>query len=232
MNKKLKIYSGLFLATLLVLIVTNVFHFNKSITTYSSNDEKLEFVDDIAEFSTYDTLVTGEVVAKFNKTFSMEVFVKPKKGTNVLCSTAADQIYKVDMQKVKLVTPAETNTFGKFPFVFGIISSVLGMIITIWILVMVFILIHSIRKGNVFVAQVSKYLEITGILLSVKYVYNWINSYIIQHYLINHVRMAGYDIVYKYESASIYIIIGLALLIISQIILMGKDLKEDVDLTV
>lgn len=159
MNKKLKIYSGLFLATLLVLIVTNVFHFNKSITTYSSNDEKL-------------------------------------------------------------------------PFVFGIISSVLGMIITIWILVMVFILIHSIRKGNVFVAQVSKYLEITGILLSVKYVYNWIISYIIQHYLINHVRMAGYDIVYKYESASIYIIIGLALLIISQIILMGKDLKEDVDLTV
>ncbi|MBR5958355.1 MAG: DUF2975 domain-containing protein, partial [Salinivirgaceae bacterium] len=195
MNKKLKIYSGLFLGALLVTIVTNVFHFNRSFTTHTSSDEKLEFVDGDTLFASCDTLTTGGVVKRFNRTFSMEVFVKPKAGAKSLCSTAAGQIYKVDLQKVKLIVPTDKDTFFKYPIVFIFVSSALSAIITIWILVIALKLIRSIRKGEVFVTQVSKYIETTGILLLVRYVYGWFVYYVVQHYIINNVRMAGYDIV-------------------------------------
>ena len=46
------------------------------------------------------------------------------------------------------------------------------------------------------------------------------------------IKLAEYDVVFQNNTNSMLIITGLALMIISQIILMGKDLKEEQDLTI
>ena len=81
-------------------------------------------------------------------------------------------------------------------------------------------------------SKVAQYLETTGILLTTLYLYTFAVSYISTQYFISHVHIADYYIVFKNECDSMYIITGLALMIISQIILMGKELKEEQDLTV
>ena len=135
------------------------------------------------------------------------------------------------MQKVKLETPASETSFN-FHVILAIASAIVIMIVTIWILCMVYKLIRSIRKGDIFVAQVSKYLETTGILLTALYLFQWFSSYVFTQYCINNIQLTDYYIVYKNECNSMYILTGLALMIVSQIILMGKDLKEEQELTI
>jgi hypothetical protein len=111
-------------------------------------------------------------------------------------------------------------------------GAVVSLIVFFCILYMVIKLIVKIRKGEIFVTKVSKYLEITGILLTFLYLYEWAVSYILTRYFISHIHLADLSIVFKNECNSMYIFTGLALMIVSQIILMGKDLKEEQELTI
>ena len=241
MNKKLKIYSTLFVVVLVYLVVTSVVHFD-SYGWGQGGHDKLEFVDEAPGFVTRDTLEGGAVRTTSLPTVAYEVYVKPKKALHqkVLLSTAKSiqrssageiQTYKVEMQKVKLETPASEKMFN-FHVILVVASAIVIMIVTIWILCMVYKLIRRIRRGDVFVTQVSKYLETTGILLTVLYLFQWFSSYVFTQYCINHIQLTDYYIVYRNEANSMYILTGLALMIISQIILMGKDLKEEQDLTI
>ena len=233
MSNKLKLYSSLFVVTLVFLMMTNFVHY-QSIEWSSGGDEKLEFAEEPAEYVIRDTLADGGVVTTRPATASYEVNVVPKEKTpeKVLVSTSLKQTYKLNIQKVKIEEPLSKSPFRMFLMIYGVISIIITTIVTIWILWMVFKLIRSIRKGDIFVTQVSKYLETTGILLTVLYLYEWISSYILTKYLINNISLADYAIVYKNECNSMYILTGLALMIISQIILLGKDLKEDQELTI
>jgi hypothetical protein len=74
--------------------------------------------------------------------------------------------------------------------------------------------------------------ETTGILLAALYLYDLTISYILYLFYAKNIYLADYYIVFKNESNIMYIITGLALMIISQIILMGKELKEEQELTV
>lgn len=234
MNKKLKIYSALFVAVIIVMLVTSVFKYNK----YSSKvfgEENLEVTNLPAELSPIvDT--NGTVI--FRSTFSYDVNVVPKKlpDNKELISTVGwpdhYQTYVVKMQKVKLEMPFEKNRLYNFPMVFGIITGLLTLAVFVWMLYIVFQTIRSIRNGEIFVTDVSQNLEKIGFMLSAIYLIKLITSYTITKYLINHIMMAGYYIVFKNECNIMFLLTGIALLIISQIILMGKDLKEDVDLTV
>ena len=241
MNKKLKIYSTLFVVVLVYLVVTSVFHID-SYGWGQGGHDKLEFVDEAPGFMTRDTLEGGAVRTITKPTVSYEVYVKPKdlSKQRVLLSTAKSihqssagetQTYKVEMQKVKLVTPTSETSFN-FHILFAIVSALVVTIVIVWILCMVYKLIRRIRKGDIFVAQVSKYLETTGFLLTALYLFQWFSSYVFTQYCINNIQLSDYYIVYKNEANSMYILTGLALMIISQIILMGKDLKEEQDLTI
>ena len=81
-------------------------------------------------------------------------------------------------------------------------------------------------------AKVARNLEITGILLSVLYLYQLATSYLVTQYFIANIHLADHSIVFKNECNSMYLLTGLGLMIISQIILMGKDLKDEQELTI
>ena len=178
MNKKLKIYSTLFVAVLIILVVTNVFYFHESMW-YATPNDKMEFVDCPPEFMSRETLPDGSVITTNHETYDYEVYVAPKDKfkQKSLMSTAkmsdSDgtelQTYMVEMQKVKLSVPASQKRFFNVLFVVSVITSVVALIVIVWILSLVIKLIRNIRRGNIFVTQVSKYLEITGVLLSALY---------------------------------------------------------------
>ena len=232
MNKKLKIYSTLFVVAIIVLALTSTFHYN-SVSWSADAEEKMELVESAPEFMSCDTLADGKVVTTQHPYIAYEVNVKPKNKPNqkMLLSKSYGQTYRVNMTKVNLEIPA-SNVHSPLPMILILSSALVAIIVAIWIVFLVVKLIRSIRKGEIFVTKVSKYMETAGILLSVLYLYTLIVSYITTQYFIHNLHIADYYIVFKNECNGMYILTGLALMIISQIILMGKDSKDEQELTI
>jgi hypothetical protein len=232
MNKKLKIYSTLFVVAIIILAVTSTVHYS-NYTWDSNSDEKLELVESPSEFMSTDTLANGQVVTRRHPYIGYEVNVEPRNYPNqkILLSKSNGQTYRVNMKKVNLEVPA-SDAYSYIPMILILSSALIAIIVAIWIVVLVFKLILNIRKGDIFVTKVSKYLETAGILLSVLYLYTLVSSYITTQYFIQNMHIADYYIVFKNECNGMYILTGLALMMISQIILMGKDLKEEQELTI
>ena len=236
MNKKLKIYTTLFLAVLIVLLVfpDNLHHYS---STYIPGSEgKLEYGNIPEQFYERDTIIEADggisTSSKMSSTRIYTVNVLPKKpyANTAIISTVGDQAYKVTMKQVTLALP--TAKAKKTPTVIFITSIIISLAMLIGVLCLVIKLIRSIRRGEIFVSNVSKYLETTGILLSVIYIIQFISSYAEALFFIRNIKLAEYDVVFQNNTNSMLIITGLALMIISQIILMGKDLKEEQDLTI
>lgn len=232
MNKKLKIYSTLFIVTFIILAVTNTFHYD-NYTWTGTGDEKLEFADCPPEFMSRDTLPDGVVITNRHLTMSYEVNVMPKNTPNrkLLLSKTKNQTFLVDMKKVSLGVPM-TSVQSHIPSILILSTAAVAIIVAIWILVLVFKLIFKIRKGEIFVTKVSKYLETAGILLTFLYLFTLTTSYLTTQYFIDNIQMADYYIVFKNECDGMYILTGLGLMMISQIILMGRDMKEEQELTI
>lgn len=237
MNKNPKLFNSstyMIVCTAIVFVVffqvlTSV-HYNRSV---SSSDEKLEFVDNPEGFVTRDTLPNGSIVTS-SKAVSFEVYVTPKykQDRKEFISTSFDQTYRVDLQKVKLTMPASNFSWSNFPIIFAIASTIVTLIVSIWIIFMVAKLIISIHKGDIFVTKVAKYLKITGILIAAIYIYQTIASWILYNFCMKNIHMADYNIEFYNDTNLMYIVMGPALIVISQIILMGKDLKDEQELTI
>ena len=234
MNKKLKIYTTLFLVVLIVLLVFPVNLHHYSSTYIPGSEGKLEYGNIPEQFYERDTIIEADGISTSRKmsTRIYTVNVLPKKpyANTAIISTVGDQAYKVTMKQITLTLP--TAKAKKTPTVIFITSIIISLAMLIWVLCLVIKLIRSIRRGEIFVSNVSKYLETTGILLSVIYIIQFISSYAEALFFMRNIKLAEYDIVFQNNTNSMLIITGLALMIISQIILMGKDLKEEQDLTI
>ena len=233
MNKKLKIYSILFVVVIICLAATSVFHYSTYSSSSTDAEERLELVECPPEFMSSDTLANGTVQTMRHPYVSYTVNVEPRNlpGQKVLLSKSSGQTYRVNLNKVNLEVPV-SQVQSYLPMIFIFSSMLVVIIVVIWIGVMVFKLIQSIRRGEIFVSKVAKYLETTGILLSVLYLYDLAVAYLSTQYYISHMHIADYYIVFKNECNGMYILTGLALMIVSQIILMGKELKEEQELTI
>ena len=86
-------------------------------------------------------------------------------------------------------------------------------------------------RREVFVARIAKKLELAGILLVAYWVWQYIRSYIVTQILVQYINMAYYDVKW-FTPNFICLIMGLAMMIVSQIILMGKELQEEQELTI
>ena len=172
MNRKLKIYNTVFVLVLFFVVKNAVFyHWAGGFTPQPDN--KMEFAELPADFETRDSLPDGGVVYTGQPMISYELNVKSwsRSDHKTLLSTAAGQTYQVNMEKIKVSLPA-SKVDTNFPMAIIIVSVVVSVIVFVWILWMVIVLLIKIRKGEVFVTKVSKYLEITGFLLSFLYVIN------------------------------------------------------------
>ena len=245
MNKKLKIYSTLLAIVLVGTVISNTFHRENyssimregEVLTLDSLTEEFGKVDksttvqvDTVDGKRYTTVTTTSYNVKFKPTFEVTVPVRPNRAATdkFLYSKVDGQSCMVEMQKVKLKIPMEK---GSDTFTIVLALMILLLLPFLWLLVIVLKVIRSVYKGEIFVTQITKRLETAGWLLAGFWFLANIVGYIQIQILRETVRMAYYDI--YWESASIYyIVFGLVLMIISQIILKGKDLKDEQELTI
>lgn len=246
MNKKLKIYSMLLAVVLVGNVISNTFYFR----SYSSphRDGEVLTLDSLTEvFADIDkkTIVHVDTVdgkrdtigtssswtVNFKPTFDVTVPVRPRMAAidKFLYSSVDGKPCMVEMQQVKLKVPMEEGATTITVVIALMICLLLPPVI--WLLIVILKVIRSVYKGEIFVTQIAKRLETAGKLLVAFWFLANVVSYVQIQLLRDSVLMAYYDI--RWQSASIYyIVFGLVLMIISQIILLGKDLKEEQDLTI
>ena len=231
MKKKLKIYSALLALVLIVTIVNNVYEENYC-DSRGQKDEELTFGPLPDEFVTVEE-IEGGVRSNYKPLMTVEAKVFPRNYTNdkFLVSKVGDQACRVDMRVVRLGIPKE-KMFNTTPYMvsFGMLIPI-GLLF-VWLFVIVFQVIRSVSKGEVFVSSIAKKLERAGILLVVIQLVCYAYSFIMTQILKQTVHLAYYEIKGATYPTSMFIIIGLVLMIVSQIVLMGKDLKEEQELTI
>lgn len=239
MNKKIKIYTSLLIVSLIALMLTSTFHFTKY-TSYRMDGEEctLTLEDLPKEFGTVDS-IDGGWHATFYPTYDLDCYVRAQRfpQDKVLLSrykkyptqTEAD-VYKIEMQKVRASIPME-KADSTLTFILGFIW-VGAFLLYAWLLVIIFKLVLSIRRGEVFVSKVSKSIEKIGIILAVIYLFDLLCGYLLYSYFVSNLHIAQYDIIFASSANEMFLIMGLVLMILSQIILMGKEIKEEQDLTI
>lgn len=243
MNKKLKICSTLLVIIVIAVILPQIIHIEYGV--YSDrDDEKLELASPPAWYEELDTVDYGAYTTKL-PTINYQVWVRPNNkrvcqalDQKMLLSTVGDQTYTIEMQRVMLSAPAPNGVWSdnfnhnRIPFIANLASNIVMAIVVVWIFILIVRIVRDIRRGEVFVTRVARSLETTGWLLVFLYLFLLGISYGIMRYLASHITLADYHIVFQNETNSMYLITGIALIIISQIILMGKDLKEEQELTI
>lgn len=254
--KKLKIYSTLLIVSLVGYFLLNTFslHFYDEQTTSSIqfNDsltaEQLEVgpmsepfcVEDSVSFYGKDSILYRLAHRHYVPTCSFSVCVQ-KKGNladPVLISHVRDSKNKdmlstnvIEMESVKILLPGsmwENYQVGMLVIVGGLLT--LGLFV--WVMILVYHILRSVRSGEVFVSQVARYMHQLGWMFVGYYFFMSISSYCIYLYLKSTFQVAHYYIVYHNEANILLLILGFSLLIISQIILLGKDLKDEQELTI
>ena len=230
MKKKLRLYCGVLAVVLVAAIVCDLVHVNYSSSTDKEREE-LYFGKEPDEFSTTEE-IEGGVRRKSKPTMSIDVNVQahhyPK--DYALLSEVDGQVCRVDMKQVQLVIPADRVTQSK-PFIITYCSIIPNVLLLGWLVIIVFQVLRSVARREVFVARIAKKLELAGILLVAFWVWQYIRSYIVTQILVQYVNMAYYDIKW-FTPNFICLIMGLAMMIVSQIILMGKELQEEQELTI
>ena len=239
MNKKIKIYSSLLIVALITLMLTSTFHFNKT-TSYRMDDEEcvLSLEDLPKEFGVVDS-IEGGWSATFYPTYDLDCYIHAQRfpQDKVLLSRykkyptqAEADVYKIEMQKVKVSIPME-KADSTVTYIVGFIWTV-AFLLYAWLLVIIIKQVLSIRRGEVFVSNVSKSIEKIGILLAVIYLFDLLCGYMLYQYFISNLHIAQYDIIFASSANEMFLIMGLVLMILSQIILMGKEMKEEQELTI
>lgn len=246
MNKKLKIYSVLLAIVLVGTVISNTYHHRDSYTTTTRGGEVLTLDSLTKEFGKVDkkTSVKVDTVdgkrdtvstttsynAQFKPTWEVSVPVRPiRAGSDKFLYSKVDgQSCMVEMQQVKLKIPMEKGS-DTFNIIFAL--NILLLLPFLWLLVIVLKVIRSVYKGEIFVTQITKRLETAGWLLVAIWLVVNVTSYIQIQMLREQVLMAYYDI-YWHPASGYIIVFGLVLMIISQIILKGKDLKDEQELTI
>lgn len=239
MNKKLKLYCTIFIVALIVPFFTSVIKYNPS--SFSDPHEELEYTEEPQDYVIYEKVNDeGKVVEKSHKpelTFTVNVEPSMSPDSKVLMSKSFDQRYKVEMQTVSLKLPLD-KVKANNPTLYYVWASIMATsiivlgLLTLWMLWLVIKVVRNIRRGEIFVAQFAALLEKLGKLLVALYAMDFIINYVFAQYCINNIHIAGYRIVFRDMSNGMYFFTGLALMIIAQIILMGKELKEEQELTI
>lgn len=245
MNKKLKIYSVLLAVVLVGMVISLTFHYDRysscnlkdDVLTLDSLTEEFAEIDEniVTRVDTIvggtDTLTSTSWNVFFKPTFELTVPVRPSRAAKdkYLYSRLKGQNCMVEMQQVKLKVPFE-KVSPDF-ILANVLFACSTLPLFIWLLVIILKVIRSVYKGEIFVTQIAKRVETAGKLLVAIWVVENVVTYFQIKMLQGDLEMAYYNIYWQPTSVN-YIIYGLVLMILSQIILKGKDLKDEQELTI
>ena len=231
MKNKLKIYSALLLVVLVYHFFGGIYTYNYSTWTKDAN-EGLTVAPLPEDFSTTKEVKGG--VATYSKPM-MGIDVKVK-STQVaegkyLVSNSGKKSCYLDIQKARICIPSD-RVKGKALYYIGIFNIVVFCVLAISLLVITLKVIRSVYKGEVFVSKVARQIETAGILIFVLQLLHYIAGRVSTEIIVKHTNIAYMNVSVDYGNIIYYVIFGLVLMIVSQIILRGKELQEEQELTI
>ena len=231
MKKKLKIYSALLFIVLLVKVFGNTLSYRYS--EWSTDPIKELSIGPLPDDFATTKEVKGGVATYFKPTLSLDVKVNACEiaPDKYLVCNAGDKSCRLDIQKARVSIPTE-RVKGTFMYYFGFAYAAIFIVMGICLLVIVFKIIRSVYRGEVFVSKVSRQMETAGIVMVAMQLLYYIGARIATQLLLKQVDISYLDISVDDSKISFFIVLGFILMIFSQIILMGKDLKEEQELTI
>ncbi len=251
MNKKLKFYSGLFLFSILFVVGFAVFtptdkpHYsrlyihdnvdsmptverdaNPLVTTKSDTTYQV-VTDSLGEIDTVDVSITRNW-----RPMWFDVNLRKRSHTNspIIYATNSTTMGLMYIDKAQIHFRTTRNFFVKMS-VLTVVVAIVYLIGLIWVIRLIVRVIRNIRKGNIFVSQMTVDLERLGILMTIFFVVRFIWQ-IYGYFMTFGIQFDDYQVVFGPINGRAWLIAGTGLMLLSQIFSMGKDLKEDVDLTV
>ena len=259
MNKKLKFYSGLFLFSILFVVVFAVFTpTDKSIVSFHYSPAHSYRVDDLMRVTvecdanplvtaqtdtTYqvetdslgniDTIGVSTNYSSFSSYKSYTVNLRKRVSTNTppfICVANSTTKGVIDIEKAKISVSSPKQNIVVMIVLVAIVV-IVYLIGLIWIIRLIVRVIRNIRRGNIFVSQMSVDLERLGILMTIFFIVGFVGQ-IVGYFMTCDINIENYQVVFGPINGRAWLIAGTGLMLLSQIFSMGKDLKEDVDLTV
>lgn len=229
-DKKIVLFCSILIA-LLVVRVLGIVQIGSTTYSWIDETEQLTIGPEPEEFRQKDEKGNTSYYS-FNN-----LSLRPKhahKGEErpYLLSTVDGRTTKVELEKVRLVFPSSIFTLGTPTVCFVIFVVLFIMAICLWFLYTVFRLLRKLRRGEMFVTDVAQLMERAGWLALVWYLAQYLGYFVIYYLYISHLKIANYDIVYSNDSRIEYLYLSIVLLLFSRIILKGKELQDDLNLTI
>ena len=252
MNKKLKFYSGLFLFSILFVVVFSVFtptdksvalHYSRAYSYANSADDLRMTVErdgNPLETTTYQVAVDsiGNIdtigVGTTSHYVSFAVNLRKCSHTTTppfICVANSTTKGVIDIEKARISMPSANQNVGVTMLILAAIVFIVYLVGLIWVIRLCVRVMKNIRKGNIFVSQMAVDLERLGILMTIFFVIGFIGQ-IVGYFMACDIQLENYQVVFGPINGRAWLIAGTGLMLLSQIFSMGKDLKEDVDLTV
>ena len=230
MKKKLKIYSVLLVVGIAYLMLSNIGYVRTG-GGDTLEGESLTFEVEPEDFVTRDTIDENTIHFTEHLSFQYNVHVTRRQHERALMSYyPGGERYRVDLDQVRLSMPKMPESIFLKTFLYGGIAIHCGLLL--WIFVLVCMLAKDLRRGNFFIERFCGRMEVTGWLLIIFYAWEVLASYLYYLYVAEHVKMAFHRIIFVNDVNFMFLLMGLTLLIVSQIVLVGKSMKEEQELTV
>ena len=259
MNKKLKFYSGLFLFSILFVVVFAVFtpsdkpvvfHYSRAYSYANTADDlRMSIEREGNPLITTQTDTTYQVVTdSLGKIDTIGRIINSSSQCSIrsytvnlrkrgiaqtppfICIANSTTKGVIDIEKAKISISSPKQSVLVF-IVLAVIVAIVYLIGLIWVIRLIVRVIRNIRKGNIFVSQMAVDLERLGILMTIFFVIGFIGQ-IFTYFMACGIQIENYQVVLGPINGRAWLIAGTGLMLLSQIFSMGKDLKEDVDLTV
>lgn len=137
---------------------------------------------------------------------------------------------ELEIQRAKVEFQVEECP--KWIWIFVIPVFVVSVAILVWFIVLFFRILRNIYRGNIFVSGVARDIERLGILMSVGFVIFFVGQLLAYFSACQVVAFVNYEVVLGPIEHRSWLLAGTGLMFLSEVFRMGKDLKEDNDLTV
>lgn len=219
MKKKLNLYCVMFILAIVLGSCMDSFVFFKDIKGIFS-----EAITEVDQIDTED----------YN---SVAISVLPK---SLLNETTQDSIYNeitkekegITYDRIEVRVPREKSVSSLSNKALSTIGDTLAAVGFLGFWIIFFKVIRSVKRGDVFLGSVASYIKKAAIFLLVAYIGELMSSIAHYNYTKEMIEMANYNIIpnFHFSDSKLYVAFGLMLL--SQIIMHGKELKDENELTI
>ncbi len=223
MKRKFNIYCILLLAAIAIGFTIDIYN--------SVDDVGFGFID------SWNSAEAQQQLEKGNTNMNQISYINLKakndnKFITAVKNNVTGQMDSIQIGNVRIATSAGNNGKTTLSSCIGLCSAIiyLGCMLAFWVLFLNIIL--AVNRGKAFDKKTDRKIKLMGIFLIGEYISEWgltCVDYLESSKMYN---ISGYDVSFNDYPSSYILYLGIGLLIISQLLTIGRKMKEEQELTI